>query len=80
MKRIVAIAPQCTVSQLLQSNKVLSDLLHSRIQAGARQQASNESDSPLRPQHLDYSPQSQEGPGGRKVLNQQNRGSALSFA
>ena len=57
MQRIVALAPQLTFEELLKVNKVFSDLVHVRAQAGNRkQESSREAESPLRPQHLDYSP------------------------
>lgn len=56
MQRIVALAPQLTFEELLKVNKIFSDLLHLRAQAGTGKQESGDANSPMRPQHLDYSP------------------------
>ena len=56
MQRIVALAPQLSFGELLDVNKVFSDLVHVRAQAGNRkQESSREAESPLQPQQLDYS-------------------------
>ena len=53
MQRIVALAPQLTFGELLEVNKVFSDLVHVRAQAGNRkQESSREAESHLRPQQL----------------------------
>ena len=56
VQRIVALAPQLTFEELLKVNKIFSDLLHVRAQAGTGKQESGDANSPMRPQHLDYSP------------------------